>query len=140
MMHFNAVPVVNTILCAVFCGIYLVALLVSNLYFVHDKFKGKLDVKEATIKGGLFGIFMSLPFMPFVYGFSVVNEFSINVITLFFFSNIIWQTLFLRYKFNQGLENFFVAVSASNLIAWAFMAVANHLFYFKLGEKIAALF
>jgi len=41
-MHFNAVPVVNTILCAVFCGIYLVALLVSNLYFVHDKFKGKL--------------------------------------------------------------------------------------------------
>src|SRR3990167_5583971 len=112
MMHFNAVPVVNTILCAVFCGIYLVALLVSNLYFVHDKFKGKLDVKEATIKG----------------------------ITLFFFSNIIWQTLFLRYKFNQGLENFFVAVSASNLIAWAFMAVANHLFYFKIGEKIAALF
>src|SRR3990167_10732489 len=137
MMHFNAVPVVNTILCAVFCGIYLVALLVSNLYFVHDKFKGKLDVKEATIKGGLFGIFMSLPFMPFVYGFSVVNEFSISVITLFFLSNIVWQTLFIRFKHGKGLDAFFVAVSSSNLIAWALMALSNHLFYYKLGKVIS---
>src|SRR3990167_3749749 len=133
----NPIPVVNTILCGTFAVIYFVVLYLSSLYLLKDKFKSNIDIKEFVAKAGIYGIFMSLPFMPFVYGFSVVNEFSISVITLFFLSNIVWQTLFIRFKHGKGLDAFFVAVSSSNLIAWALMALSNHLFYYKLGKVIS---
>lgn len=136
----NPIPVVNTILCGTFAVIYFVVLYLSSLYLLKDKFKSNIDIKEFVAKAGIYGIFMSLPFMPFVYGFSVVNEFSISVITLFFLSNIVWQTLFIRFKHGKGLDAFFVAVSSSNLIAWALMALSNHLFYYKLGKVISNLF
>lgn len=119
------IDLVHFIVCVVLCLVYLAV----NALGMHMHFGSGMTT--ATWRSNGFALLLSLPFMPFVAGFSPLS------IALFALSYLIWQSIYLVAQHNVSFHNIVVPVAIINVIAWLVTAVVNHLGYLGLALYIS---
>lgn len=109
------------LLCLLLCAIYYITA-VSATYKLLRHYIGNL---QSIALLNLYSLFMSLPLMPFVAGFSALS------MALFSLSNFIWQRIKLTAE-DKDFKKFVVLLSICHMTAW----IALSLFHYWFSDDI----
>lgn len=105
------------LLCFLLCSLYY-ATAVAATYKLLRNYVGNL--KQIALLN-LYSIFMSLPLMPFVAGFSALS------MALFSLSNFIWQRVKLTAE-DKDYKKFIVQLSICHMTAWIVLSLFHYWF------------
>jgi hypothetical protein len=117
------------------CGILCTVYFITNVTCSYFWYKKSMRILYAA----LYGMLLSIPFMPFIAHLNPNISFSQWVITIFMFSNLIWQIIFLMYSRKEKFEALIIPLSLSNITAWATMSFVNYFWYSAIAQFISSL-
>jgi len=125
--------------CAVLCAVY--ALTTMFIMWIIDRFKyAKLPFKiKSVVCACLYALLMSLPVMPFVYAPHELQGFSVQILSWFALSNLVWQTIFLSIKYKTGISKFLLPLSVSNVLAWTAIWLVNMHWFGAIAGQVTVL-
>lgn len=114
---------------------FVVCVILALIYFgvnvggIYTHFGSGMSTAAWRSNG--FALLLSLPFMPFIAGFSPL------AMALFALSYLIWQIIYISSQHNVSAYNIVVPLAIINSIAWLVTALVNHIGYMALAYYVA---
>ncbi len=105
------------VICTILCFAYFICSFAMSVMLFRPR---GTTISTALCHAHLFSFFISLPFMPFIFGFAPMK------LLVFAASNFIWQTIFLNIKHTMKVKDLIIPLSISAMAGWIGMGLTNY--------------
>ena len=126
-MFMDAIDQAHFMTCTFFCFLYVAINFLLQRYHEQGVKGGINDNKLFRIN--MYGLLMSTPFMPFFYRGLAGDHYPVTILTIFMFSNFIWQLIGVKFYLKANPAKSITVFSITNVLAWIVVSFANYEYY-----------